>query len=229
MKVYEGIPQGTAEWNGLRAGIPTASQAHRIITPGLKACGKSVHDKYAFQLLAERCGGEIAVEKPKSFWWAERGKQLEADAVEFYESVHMVETYPISFVVATSRRWGASPDRFVDPDGMNEYKCENDADHMMYVMQDGTLYEAHALQVQMQLLVCEDREWDDLVAYHPRLPQAVHRTRRDQAVQDCLMKHLVPFCDRVDELWEEAKRRGYADEIAQGRSFGEIRKELELA
>lgn len=228
MVVHEGIPQGTALWNSLRAGIPTASQAHRIITPGLKPCGKSTHEKYTFQLLAERLTSEPATEKPQSFWWAERGKQLEADAIEFYELVHQIESYPVSFVVARGGRWGASPDRGVDPAGMCEFKCENDADHLSYVMQSGALYEAHALQVQFQLLVWEDREWDDLVAYHPKLPQAVHRTHRDKETQDCFMKHLVPFCDHLDELWAECIRRGYADEIAAGRKFGhkELQEEL---
>ncbi len=217
MNVYEGIPQGTKEWNGLRAGMPTASQAHRIITPTLKPCGKSTHEKYTFQLLAERLMSEPATEKPQSFWWAERGKQLEVDAIAKYDLVNDTDSRPISFVVASCGRWGASPDRFIEPNGMAEFKCENEADHLQYVMQEGSLYEAHMLQVQMQLLTCEDREWDDLVAFHPKLPQAVHRTFRDKAVQDCLTKHLEPFCDHLDELWEECIRRGYAEEVLESR------------
>lgn len=215
--VHEGIPQGTKEWNGLRAGIPTASQAHRIITPGLKPCGKSTHEKYLFQLLAERLMSEPATEKPQTFWWAERGKELEKDAILSYEMVNGVETYPVSFVVASNGRWGASPDRGVDPDGELEFKCENEADHLMYVMQEGSLYEEHKLQVQMQLLTWEDREWADLIAYHPKLPRAVHRSYREDNIQTLMRDTLEKFCDRLDALWSECVNRGYADEISMAR------------
>jgi hypothetical protein len=197
--------------------MPTASQAHRIITPGLKPCGKSTHEKYLFQLVMERLQSEPATEKPQSFWWAERGKELEQDAVLSYEIVNGVETYPVSFVVASNGRWGASPDRGVDPNGMLEFKCENEANHGMYLLQEGSFYEEHKLQVQMQLLTWEDREWDDLIAFHPRLPKAVHRSYRDPKIQDLLRTTLEEFCDKLDELWEECIRRGYADEIALAR------------
>src|SRR5690606_40373044 len=71
------VMQGTPEWEMARLGIPTASQADRILTPGrLKPAAAS--REYLHQLLAEWILG-YPIEWSASSQYMQRGTDLEAD------------------------------------------------------------------------------------------------------------------------------------------------------
>lgn len=90
MKTHD-VKQGTPEWLNIRAGIPTASSFDRIVTPGGKP-SKSA-EPYMLTLLAERIMGH-PVREHISFWM-ERGSQMEADAVGFYEFQTDMKAQPV--------------------------------------------------------------------------------------------------------------------------------------
>src|SRR5690606_41842303 len=72
------VVQGTPEWLQARLGIPTASQADRILTPGrLKPAAAS--REYLYQLLAEWLIG-YPIEWSASSQYMQRGTDLEAEA-----------------------------------------------------------------------------------------------------------------------------------------------------
>src|SRR3990167_1730476 len=87
--------QGTPEWLRLRAGIPTASNFDKIVTPGGKASDSA--EKYRLLLLAERLIGEPVDDKGYSHWM-DRGSEMEAEAVRFYEFQRDIETVKIGFI-----------------------------------------------------------------------------------------------------------------------------------
>ena len=210
--IVHDVQQGGSKWLSLRAGIPSASQFSRIITP---SGGKSKSwEPYLYELLGERIQRHPAIEAP-SLWWANRGKELEPQAIQFYELTRGVETSPIGFITSDDGRRGASPDRrVVGVNGICEFKCQKESLHMMFLMQSGLAYEEHRIQVQGQLNVCKDMEWDDLVSYHPELPVSIARCVREPEFQAKLDSLLTKFSDELDEKWEFCKAQGWTTEAA---------------
>ncbi len=209
MIIVSGVPQGTQPWLKMRAGIPTASEADRIITPAGKPCGELTSEKYMYELLAERITGEPAVEAPK-LWWAERGKELEAQARTGYEFNRDVTVSPISFITDDQGRWGCSPDGLVGDDGLVEFKAPNCADHMAILMKSGVAFKKYGVQCQFQLFVCQDRSFVDLSSYFPGLPQAIIRIHRDETFQAALRTLTEAFSDKLDAMFEQVIQNGWS-------------------
>ncbi len=107
--IIHNVQQGSPEWLTLRSGIPTASRFSDIITKSGKPSQSS--ERYMYTLLAERLMGHPIAEHMSM--WQQRGSQLEADAIRFYELQVDADTEPIGFVTSDDGRYGASPDRFV--------------------------------------------------------------------------------------------------------------------
>lgn len=172
--IHHDVVQGTEAWLTLRAGIPTASQFHKIITPKTRKLSAQAED-YLYKLVAERALGRY-LEDTRGFYWAERGKELEAHAVAFYEAMRNVTTTPIGFITNDDGTIGASPDRLVGDDGLLEIKCPAPQNHMAYLLGDPVSSD-YWLQIQGQLWISE-RDWTDVVSYHPDLGGTVIRVNR---------------------------------------------------
>ncbi|HEV2301511.1 MAG TPA: YqaJ viral recombinase family protein, partial [Stellaceae bacterium] len=202
MKLHD-CEQGSARWYELRVGVPTASQFHRIVTPGGKLSKQA--RGYAFRLAAETLLGR-SLESLAATEWMDRGKELEPEAVRMYEFDHDAATRPVGFVTTDDGRLGASPDRLVEgARAALEIKCPAPQTHLEYML-DG--FGADYLpQVQGQLLVGEF-DWVDRYSYHPEMPPVLARTGRDEAYIAILRAALAEFCDLKDELVERARRAG---------------------
>lgn len=194
MKVYDCI-QGSHEWLRIRAGIPTASEFDKIVTATGRASGQQ--EKYMYLLLAERLTGEPDVSHIS--FWMERGSELEARAIKYYEFERGMDTVPVGFVTDEAGCFGASPDRFVGEDGLLEIKCPSAAVHMMYLLQSGGAYKEYRVQVQGQLFVTE-RLWADLLSWHPRMPPALIHIERDADFIDKMVPLLEDFSAELEEL-----------------------------
>lgn len=208
MIIHQGIPQGTTRWLQMRAGIPTASEGDRIITPKGVAAAETTSEKYIFELLAERITGQPAIEAPK-LWWAERGKELEEQARTGYEFDRDVEVSPVSFITDDLGRWGCSPDGLVGEDGLVEFKAPNCADHMALLMKSGVAFKKYGIQCQFQLFVCQDRKFVDLSSYFPGLPQAIVRIERDDYYQKALSVEVGRFSERLEVMYAEILAKGW--------------------
>lgn len=204
MKIYRDIVQGTEEWKRLRLGIPTASQFHRIITPGMKP-SKS-QEPYRHELIAERLLGE-ELEGFESQWMT-RGKATEQEAVNFYELQRGLDVERIGFILNDAGTVGASPDGLVGEPGLAEIKVCKPAVHTGYLLQDGTAYAEHQTQAQGQLWIA-GREWNDLICYCPGLPSAIHRAERDEVFIKALAKEMAEFVEKLESLWQVCIARGW--------------------
>jgi hypothetical protein len=198
MKIHD-VEQRSDAWYSLRAGMPTASEFSKIVTsngePSKSASG------YALTLAAELFAG-----RPVDAWegnvWTERGREMEAKAIELYEFTRDLDTEPVGFVTDNAGTMGCSPDRFIGNDGLAEVKCLKAENHVKAILRhqkDGSCSPEYIQQTQGQMMICE-RAWCDLVFYHPELPMLVIRMKPDSDVQHPLMAGIPRLCKERDEV-----------------------------
>lgn len=183
---------GSDAWHAARLGIPTASQFHRLITPGGKPSAQA--DGYLYELVAGRLLGHPV--STEAVGWMERGVITEAEAVAYYEMQAGRDTERVGFVATDDGRTGCSPDRLVGPDGLLELKCPSAAVHVGYLLEaDAPKYRA---QIQGQLWIT-GRQWVDFLSYCPELPPALVRYERDEKYIEALAEAVADFSLRLDE------------------------------
>lgn len=202
MKTYDCV-QGTSEWLELRAGIPTASQFDMLLTPTGKPSASAV--RYMHMLLAERMMGRPMTEHMS--FWMERGSEMEAEAVSFYQFQRDVETEVVGFVTNDAGTIGASPDRLVGEDGLLEIKCPAPHTHIGYLLWK-TVDKAYYPQVQGQLWITE-RSWLDILSYHPELPPALIRVERDEQYIKELAAVVTAFSGELERQYAELVANGW--------------------
>lgn len=201
MKIHN-VEQGTPEWKRLRAGIPTASCWHKIVTPAKLQPSKSQTD-YMYTLLAERYIGEPIDEANSGFM--QRGREFEpamfAAYNEYLYGIGSDDTATkVGFVTSDDGRVGVSPDRLVGERGYAEGKVPAAHTHMKYLCEPDALREEYIGQVQWGLWVTE-RDWADLVSWHPTIPIVVVRIERDEDYIGKLSKEVREFCHRLEAKW----------------------------
>lgn len=211
MKYRYDLTQGSDDWLAARLGIPTASEFDRIITPA-KMQLASGSKTYMHKLLAEWMYG--APLEAFTSGWMERGKELEPEAVRYYEMEREVETRAVGLVETLDGMAGASPDRLVGDDGLLELKCPALETHVGYMLDPQSLVAEYRLQTQGQLWVCADRAWVDLMSYFPGFPAVIVRQGRSEAVQAALAQHVPAFVQTM-----------LAARAALTERYGELRRE----
>lgn len=206
MIIYRDVIQGTSEWAHLRAGIPTASAFDNILTPAGKP-SKSV-ERYLFTLLAEKMMGHPVVEFTSH--WQDRGSALEIDAVNFYELQRNLDTTKVGFVTNDDGTIGASPDRLVNDDGLLEIKVPAEYTHVSYLLKK-SVDAAYYPQVMGQLWITQ-RQWVDVLSFHPEMVPALIRVERDEKYIDKLSAAVTTFSLELERMTEELRKRGWITE-----------------
>ena len=196
---------GSDEWHRARLGIPTASQAKRILTPS-KLSPSEQRDGYMHELIAERLLGTWLDDGRTDFM--ARGNALEAEAVKYYEFAYDSTTQPGGFCTTDDGRAGCSPDRLVNPEGGLEIKCPKPSTHAGYLVKPDALVKDYKLQVLFMLWVT-GRPWWDLLSYHPEMPPALVRVPRDEPSIKLIGDRMREFCDELETLYKVAlSKRG---------------------
>lgn len=190
MKVYD-CRQRSEEWYRLRLGIPTASDAKRIVTPTGKLSKQA--DDYLDSLLAEWAYGQ-PLEDPETEFrsqWMERGQYLESQAADAYAFHKDAELETVGFITNDNGLIGCSPDRLIVSDGILEIKCPSPKIHLHYLRTE-SIEQEYKPQLQMQLLITE-RKYVDVVSYCPGFPSVIIRQLRDEEYQKTLKDALNEF------------------------------------
>ena len=208
------VEPGSADWLGIRLGIPTASNFHKILTPATRKFSKQSR-RYAFQLVAEKLLN-MSLGTLDYIEHVQRGKELEPDAVRMFTASTALETSPVGFITTNDMRIGATPDRRIvgsDP-AFLECKCPKAETHLEYLIDGfGPDYMA---QVQGQAFVGE-AEWVMRWSYHPAMPPRLEKTYRDDAYIADLRAAIDEFNDMKDEIERKARESGFFEErIALG-------------
>jgi hypothetical protein len=224
------VDQGSVEWHKLRRGIPTASEAHRIIQPQKLKRSES-RKKYLCELLASRLKNwqRNSIDHLEH---VARGKEHEPDAVFAFEETNKVETKKVGFITVDSGRFGASPDRFII-EGMVplEIKCPSEVQLMEY--QFFGLGGDYRAQVQTQIWAAE-ADHGVFNAYNVGVPRDFTlRTDRDDAFLREWRPVLDEFCDDLDQMEATARTWGIWEEYqwrtAHDRELGIRRDPLTTA
>lgn len=175
MILHDNITQNTPEWHKVRLGLPTASAFDQLITP-VKGDPSASADPYENRLVAERITGD-PIDDFGGTQWTERGHELEPEAVAYYEMIKGIDVTHGCFATDDAGTYGASPDCFAGDDGLLEIKCLAPHTHVGMLL-NPKADRKHYPQLQGQLLVT-NKEWVDILFYHPKLPKLIIRVERD--------------------------------------------------
>jgi hypothetical protein len=196
MKIHD-CRQGSPEWWSFRAGVPTASNFEKIVTPKkmtLSAQGAG----YIRELIEERIVGAEWIDRPTTRPM-QHGIDLEPEARAFYEVMTDADVDRVGFITTDDGRFGCSPDALVGEDGGLELKCPQVRTHIGYLLEGGLPAE-YRLQVHGSLWVT-GRSWWDFVSYSMGLPPLVVRVERDQTTKT-LGALLEKWWPSYQEAWE---------------------------
>ena len=197
-------PQGTEEWFAARRGLPSASNADKILSP--TGVPSKQADAYANQLIAERLTGISGGFEGNAH--TARGNELEPEARAYYAFVTGTEVEEVGFITTDGGDFGCSPDGMVGEDGMVEIKAPSAAVHVGYLLggKEPTTYRA---QTQAQLFVT-GREWLDFLSFHPDLPPLLVRVEPDLDWHDRFEKELAKFTKLLAAKMNTLRERGIA-------------------
>jgi hypothetical protein len=188
---HNDVEQGSEAWLKLRAGIPTASEFHKIITPTGKPSAQA--DGYLNRLIAE-----AILKRPITGPVTEamkRGRELEPQAVAAYELQTGLDTTLCGFVTNDEGTAGASLDRLVGEPGALETKCPEPETHVGY-MRSRSIENEKKPQVQGQLYI-SGRQWVDVMSYHPEMDRVIIRVERDEEFIRALHYLLTDFIAKL--------------------------------
>lgn len=199
--------QGTPEWDACRRGIPTASKAHKIVTPTGRLTGKDVRQKYMDKLAGEAVSGRT--EESFVSYRMQKGTEAEEESCRVYAMAHEdLDVYKVGFVYKDERKmFGYSPDRFCDPGGLFETK-DAQFDIQIPRLRDGKMVNEHIPQCQSALYCCE-REWVDFQSYCSGLPELCIRLYRDEKWIALFEEELEKFCYDLVALIKKLKERSF--------------------
>lgn len=205
MKVYD-VEQGSTEWLRLRMGIPTTSDFDQLIKPdgGFSASARPFAKLKTSEIMAG-----APIEKGKSHWM-ERGNELEPEAVETYEFITGNKTEKVGFITTDDGKFGTSPDRLVNDDGLLEIKCPSPWQHTEYLIENkvNPIYKA---QIHGQMLLT-GRKWVDWYSYHPLLSPLIIRVYRDERYIARLQAAMKRFTGLMDKYKNDLIKNGHWQE-----------------
>jgi hypothetical protein len=215
--IVHDLQQGTPEWFAARLGIPTASSFSRLIT-STGARSKSL-EGYAAELAAEVFAGKSLDQFDGNNAWMERGKVLEAEAVELYQFITDADVQRVGFCTNDEATAGCSPDALVGDGGGLEIKCLKAESHIAalhYYQKHGKCPSGYVQQVQGSLLVT-GRAWWDLCFYHPDVPHLVIHNTADPIIQTALKEAITAVGSERDAQVKTLRHQ--QEHIPEAKSF----------
>ena len=204
MRIFN-FPQNSPEWYSVRTGAITASQFASVLD--FTKAGKPGADRVKLlnDKVMERLTGDLTDHFTN--FAMKRGTELEPDAASAYESATGSMTTEIGFVMDDTLRIGCSPDRLVGDAGIIEIKCPFSATEMLRAWLDTDAFVAgYEPQIRGQLWLAE-REWCDLVVYHPKLPLFIHRLFRDAGKERELSDKVIEFEAEVTRRTDDMRAK----------------------
>ncbi len=195
----EALEQYSEAWFDARLGKVTASRVADVIAKTKSGWGAS-RKNYLAELVAERLTGATVDSYTSAAM--QRGLDIEPGARAAYEFFRDMTITEVGFVPhPTIEMAGASPDGYVDDDGLVEIKCPNVATHIDTLISKA-IPAKYITQMQFQM-ACTKRVWCDYVSFDPRMPEHLRlftrRVFRDKERITELEQMVDAFLTEVDE------------------------------
>lgn len=187
--------QYSAEWWAVRRGVPSGSNAHRIITPAKGELSKQAED-YACDLIAEKYDAYYGQQDEYVTAAMKNGTIMEPESRRFYEFARDCSVQQVGFVTTDDGRFGCSPDSLIGDDGGLELKNPTTSTHVRYLI-DGGLPSQYKPQCHWFLIVT-GRAWIDFLSYSPGLPHLLVRVEPDdytEKLRDCMEQFWTLYQD----------------------------------
>lgn len=161
------MDQGSPEWFAARLGRVTASRVADIVAR-TKTGYSASRAGYMAELICERLTGKPAADVYVNADM-QRGTELEPIARAMYEITTGRSVHQVGFVVhPTLELAGASPDGYVDDDGLAEIKAPRPHVHLDY-LESGKAPAKYQPQMAWQC-ICTRRSWCDFISYCEVMP-----------------------------------------------------------
>ena len=203
--------QYSPEWWAARAGVPTASNADRILTATGKPSASA--DAYIAELVDEvvRPIPERSQDEQAGTFsgnrHTERGHELEPKAAAWHHLVTGLHSRPVGLVLRDSRDAACSPDRLIGDRGGLEIKAPEGKKHALWMIQ-GELPAEHRQQVHFSLAVTGLDFWD-FVSFCPgykpfrvRITPDDYTEKMAEAIDDFVIRlgtAKAQFIDYINE------------------------------
>lgn len=192
------MEQRTEEWKQARIGKLTASRFHEAIARVKSGWGAS-RANYLADLAVQRLTGvgSDGIMTHDMMVGTEREPDARA-AYAFHTDNEVVEVGFIDHPRILMS--GASPDGLVGTDGMVQFKCPANAQHLETLLGEA-IAGKHMTQMQWEMATC-DRQWCDYVSYNPNFPPDlqlhIRRVPRDHLMVQTLEAQALVFLDELN-------------------------------
>ncbi len=197
--IVHNCKQYSAEWWRARRGVPSSSEASRIITPKKAELSGQV-DGYACDLIAEKFDAYYGQHEDYISSAMKNGTLKEPESRRYYEFERDATVTEVGFITTDDGRFGCSPDSLVGDDGGLELKNPAVSTHVKYLV-DGGLPATYRPQVHWCLVVT-GRKWWDFCSYSAGLPPVLVRVTPDEYT-DKLRECMEAFWIRYQQLLEK--------------------------
>ncbi len=199
MEIYRDIDQLSPEWFALKSGIPSSSNADKILTPTGKLSAQS--EGYINRLLAERAGYGDEPMEPTD--WMQRGIELQPEAVALFEFETGLDVTEVGWITNDQGTAGCSPDGLVSDELIGfEGKCPKASTHYGY-LRAGVLPLKYKPQIHLSMAITGLKQWY-FQSYFPGLDPLIVLVKAD-SYTDKVAAAIAEFTERMAE---ESKRFG---------------------
>jgi putative phage-type endonuclease len=208
MPVIHDVQQRSDAWYKLRLGLVTASCFSNLIAP------KTLKPSTGIRLYSAKLAGEKFSGTPDD-WDGNNatghGIEAEDQATIDYQLATGNFVTLAGFITDgpdnENSTCGCSPDGMVDDDGMIEIKGLYTQGHVANIVEHDETGECpveYRLQVQGQLMVAE-RDWCDLIFYHPHLPLKIIRVLPDLELHETMLNVIKLAMEKRNNAFDLLK------------------------
>ena len=193
MKLHA-VEQNSVDWQILRSGKLTASEADALVSPTGKVRNSEGVDTYLAQKLCEVwTGGPLAT---LNTFDMDQGRILEERAKPAFTLHTGIEIQNVGFITTDDERCGCSPDGFVPFKTGAEIKCPRLDTHAAYLI-SGKLPKQYVAQVQFSMFVTGLEKWH-FFSYNRAFPPLHLVVHRDEEFQDAFREAVDSFLSKLD-------------------------------
>jgi hypothetical protein len=194
MKIINTFEQNTDAWIQYKLGKFSASTADKLLMDK-KTIG---YQDLIGQIVEERITGNPYEGKWQGNEFTDRGHEFEPEAVEDYETKHLIQTQKVGVIELDD--WVlCSPDRLIDDNGLLQVKCpifKTQKEYLKTEKVPGNYYK----QMQFELFV-SGRDFNVFYSYHPFLkPLEVIIERDDEMIAEIGKRLIEAKKDVLNEI-----------------------------